>query len=300
MRQFRKVIIVLSLGTLALFLVKGSLFAMLPAPEVHTRIKNCADCHSGVELTGKDIDLTGYNEGSSNVLTIFWFNILDPEGNEVAREESEEFLFEAHSEATKHIPVNNYSLADGEWKYVGWVQPYVMEYHMDDNEASVLLYKGLISDNDKPDTPDISKSYSGDWFVSDEFGHFGGPEKTSLFSTNGTVEHKFLMTSGWFSAYIWYLESPDNGTEIPVTIMRNKVKLDKVSVNQQKNGSKMYFLGEYPFDEGDTAKVIIAADGKGNFVSSDAVFLERSGNLDNGDIDDGDHGNHGCFITVLR
>ena len=164
---------------------------------------------------------------------------------------------------------------------------------MEDNQASVLLYKGLISDNDKLDTLEISKSYTGDWFVNDEFGHFGGPEKTSLFSSNGTVEHTFLIKSGWAKVYIWYLENPDNGAEIPVTIMRNDMKLDKVSVNQQKNGSKMNFLGEYPFHAEDIAKVIIEADGKGNFVSSDVVFLEYTGSLDD-DSDDG------CFISVVR
>ena len=294
MAPFRRGLIVLLLGAMALFLVPGLVFA-----ETNTRVKKCADCHFGVELTGKDIDITGYNDGTDrteNVRSVFGFHILDTGGNVVATEFSEMFLFEANSEATKHITVNDYGLADGEWKYIGWVMPIqfmAMEANMEDNQASVLLYKGLISDNDKPDTLEISKSYAGDWFVNDEFGHFGGPEKTSLFSSNGTVEHTFLMKSGWAKVYIWYLENPDNGAEIPVTIMRNDMKLDKVSVNQQKNGSKMNFLGEYPFQAEDIARVIIEADGKGNFVSSDVVFLEYTGSLDD-DSDDG------CFISVVR
>ena len=296
MPTFRRGLIVLLAGALALFLVPGLVYA-------NTWVKNCADCHFGVELTGKDIEITGFNDGTDSVRAVFGFHILDTEGNEVAREASEVFLFDFNTEVTMPITVNDYGLADGEWKYIGWVMPITMfrpmEANMEDNQASVLLYKGLISDNDKPDTLEISKSYTGDWFVNDEFGHFGGPEKTSLFSSNGAVEHKFLMKSGWAKVYIWYLESPDNGTEIPVTIMRNDMKLDKVYVNQQKNGSKMNFLGEYPFHAEDIAKVIIEADGKDNFVSSDVVFLEYTGSLDS-ESDGGGGDGGGCFMDILR
>ncbi|MFC1875647.1 hypothetical protein ACFL2E_00005, partial [Thermodesulfobacteriota bacterium] len=71
---------------------------------------------------------------------------------------------------------------------------------------------------------------------------------------------------------------------------------------QQKNGGKMNFLGEYPFHAKDIARVIIEADGKGNFVSSDVVFLEYTGSLDDDSLDDDsdDDSDDGCFISVVR
>lgn len=118
-------------------------------------------------------------------------------------------------------------------------------------------------------------SFTGLW-SEEETVHTGRYEMNFRFkpkNNEGAFEFKpFLFKTGKYNVYIWNPSSAEYDSNVPVLI-NHSVGIEKVLVNQQKNGGKWIKLGTWTFEKGYKHKVTIFGE-KDKFVIADAVKFE--------------------------
>ncbi len=118
-------------------------------------------------------------------------------------------------------------------------------------------------------------SFTGIW-NEEETVHTGRYEMNFRFkpiNSDGTFEFKpYLFKSGKYNVYIWNPSSDGYDSKVPV-IINHSDGIEKVLVNQQKNGGKWIKLGSWVFEKGYKNKVTIYGE-KDKFVIADAVKFE--------------------------
>ena len=115
-------------------------------------------------------------------------------------------------------------------------------------------------------------SFTGQW-NEEETVHTGRYEMNFRFkpiNNEGTFEFKpYLFKSGKYDVFIWNPSSSVYDSKVPVLI-NHSGGIEKVLVNQQKNGGNWIKLGTWAFEKGNKHSVAIVGE-KGKFVIADAV-----------------------------
>ena len=118
-------------------------------------------------------------------------------------------------------------------------------------------------------------SFTGQW-NEEETVHTGRYEMNFRFKpkgAEGTFEFKpYLFKTGKYNVYIWNPSSPEYDSNVQVVINHSN-GVEKVFVNQQKNGGKWIKLGTWTFGQGSHNALTIIGE-KGKYVIADAVKFE--------------------------
>ena len=121
-------------------------------------------------------------------------------------------------------------------------------------------------------------SFTGNWFE-EETVHTGRYEMNFRYKPvgqEGTFEYKpFLFKKGKYNVYYWGPASKEYEAQVPVEIYHS-AGVEKVMLNQQRNGGGWFKLGTWNFSAGQNRTVAIVGE-PGRFVIADAVKFEYAG-----------------------
>jgi hypothetical protein len=117
--------------------------------------------------------------------------------------------------------------------------------------------------------------FTGQW-NEEETVHAGRYEMNFRFkprNSEGAFEFKpYLFKSGKYNVYIWNPSSAEYDSKVPVLINHSN-GIEKVFINQQKNGGNWVKIGTWTFEKGKQHSVTIVGE-KGKYVIADAVKFE--------------------------
>jgi hypothetical protein len=118
-------------------------------------------------------------------------------------------------------------------------------------------------------------SFTGDW-NEEETVHTGRYEmnfRSNAKGRTGAFEYKpYLFKTGQYNVYFWYPSAKNYESQVNVNI-HHKNGVDKIVINQQKDGGKWMKVGTYSFEQGQKLAVVINGE-QGKYVIADAVKFE--------------------------
>jgi hypothetical protein len=119
--------------------------------------------------------------------------------------------------------------------------------------------------------------FTGNWYE-EETVHTGRYEmnfRVKPSNGTGTFEYMpYFFKSGKYNVYIWNPSSKNYEEKVPVEIHHSK-GVEKIVVNQQKDGGKWNKIGTYEFDAGHRLALVIIGE-QGKLTVADAVRFEFS------------------------
>jgi hypothetical protein len=117
--------------------------------------------------------------------------------------------------------------------------------------------------------------FTGDWHE-DEVTHTGRYEmnfRVKPTNSTGTFEYMpYFFKRGKYNVYMWYPSAKNYEARVPVEIHHSN-GIDKLNINQQRDGGKWNKIGTYEFDAGHRLAITIIGE-QGKFTIADAVRFE--------------------------
>jgi hypothetical protein len=117
--------------------------------------------------------------------------------------------------------------------------------------------------------------FAGDW-IEDEVTHTGRYEmnfRVKPTNSTGTFEYMpYFFKRGKYNVYMWYPSAKNYEARVPVEIHHSN-GIDKLNINQQRDGGKWNKVGTYEFDAGYRLAVVIIGE-QGKYTIADAVRFE--------------------------
>ncbi len=131
------------------------------------------------------------------------------------------------------------------------------------------LFEKIIDTED-----DEAEAYGTGWFASANDGYYGGTKAMLNTVGDGTNYYKFaaeLNGPAEYEVYGWWVAASNRCTDTPF-IISHAGGSDTVRIDQTKNGSVWYKIGNYNFGSDQQESVIISNAGtQGTYVVADAV-----------------------------
>jgi hypothetical protein len=114
--------------------------------------------------------------------------------------------------------------------------------------------------------------FTGDWYE-DEVSHTGRYEmnfRVKPSTLTGTFGYEpYFFKQGKYNVYIWHPSSKEYASKVPFEI-HHAHGVERITVNQQKNGGAWVLLGTYEFDQGKQLAIRIIGE-EGKITIADAV-----------------------------
>ena len=121
------------------------------------------------------------------------------------------------------------------------------------------------------DNNDAETFSTGDWPLSSGANYYGTQSRYSK-TVRGTYNYTTAL-NGEYGLSLWWTEWPSRCTDVQVMIYDNDTPIDTVVIDQQANGGKWNFLGNYSFSG--TGRLTIVSQGSCSTNADAVMFTEN-------------------------